>query len=63
METLKKQDLEKSEKAIKAADDAEKRSNEYHKYLEDLKKDGKPLPAGETLKKDAEAIPAPKTEN
>ena len=63
VETLKKQDLEKSEKAIKAADDAEKRSNEYHKYLEDLKKDGKPLPAGETLKKDAEAIPAPKTES
>ena len=33
VEQLKKQDLEKSEKAIKAADDAEKRSNEYHKYL------------------------------
>ena len=63
VEQLKKQDLEKSEKAIKAADDAEKRSNEYHKYLEDLKKDGKPLPAGETLKKDAEAIAAPKTGN
>ena len=63
VEQLKKQDLEKSEKAIKAADDADKRSNEYHKYLEDLKKDGKTLPAGETLKKDAEAIAAPKTGN
>jgi hypothetical protein len=56
MEQEKKQDLEKSEKTIKAADDAEKRSNEYRKYIEDLQKSGKPLPAGETLKKDAETI-------
>ena len=62
VEQLKKQDLEKSEKAIKAAADADRRSNEYHKYIEDLQKDGKPLPAGETLKKDAEAIAAPKVQ-
>jgi hypothetical protein len=59
VEQLKKRDLEKSEKAIKAADDAEKHPNEYRKYLEDLKKDGKPLPAGEMIKKDSEAISAP----
>ena len=59
VEQLKKRELEKSEKAIKAADDAEKHPNEYRKYLEDLKKDGKPLPAGEMIKKDSEAISAP----
>ena len=59
VEQLKKRDLEKSEKAIKAADEADKRPNEYQKFIEDHKKSGQPLPAGEILKKDAEAIAAP----
>ena len=63
VEQLKKQDLEKAEAEIKAANDAAERTNEYHKFIEDRQKSGKPLPPGETLKKDAEAIPAPKTEN
>ena len=56
VEQLKKQDLEKAEKEIKSANDAAERTNEYHKFIEDRQKSGKPLPAGETLKKDAEAI-------
>ena len=56
MEQLKRQDLEKAEKEIKAADEASERTNEYHKFIEDRQKSGKPLPAGETLKKDAEAM-------
>ena len=30
--------------------------NEYNKFIKDRQKEGKPLPAGETLKKDAEAL-------
>ncbi len=56
VEGLKKKDLEKAEKEIKAADDAAVRSNEYHKFIEDRQKEGKPLPVGETLKRDAEAL-------
>ena len=56
VEQLKKRDLEKAEKEIKSANDAAERTNEYHKFIEDRQKSGKPLPAGETLKKDAEAI-------
>ena len=56
VEGLKKKDLEKAEKEIKAADDAAVRSNEYHKFIEDLRKEGKPLPVGETLNRDAEAL-------
>ena len=56
VEQLKRQDLEKAEKEIKAADEASERTNEYHKFIEDRQKSGKPLPAGETLKKDAEAM-------
>ena len=56
VEQLKKQDLEKAEKEIKSANDAAERTNEYHKFIEDRQKKGKPLPAGDTLKKDAEAM-------
>ena len=62
VETLKKKDLEKAEKEIKAADDAAVRSNEYHRFIEDLRREGKPLPAGETLKRDAEALKKPETQ-
>ena len=56
VEQLKKRDLEKAEKEIKSANDAAERTNEYHKFIEDRQKSGKPLPAGDTLKKDAEAM-------
>ena len=56
VERLKRRDLEKAEKEIKSANDAAERTNEYHKFIENRRKEGKPLPAGETLKKDAEAI-------
>lgn len=56
VEQLKKRDLEKAEKEINSANDAAERTNEYHKFIEDLQKEGKPLPVGETLKRDAEAI-------
>ena len=56
VEVLKKKDLEKAEQEIKKANDDAERSNEYHKFIEDRQKAGKPLPAGETLKKDAEAL-------
>ena len=49
-------DIEKAEKEIKAADEAAERTNEYHKYIEDRQKEGKPLPAGETLNRDAGAL-------
>jgi hypothetical protein len=56
VEDLKRKDLEKAEKEIKAADEAAERTNEYHKFIEDRQKEGKPLPAGETLNRDAEAL-------
>ena len=56
VETLKKKDLEKAEKAVQEADAAAVRDNEYNKFLKDRQEKGKPLPAGETLKKDAEAL-------
>ena len=56
VEDLKRKDLEKAEKGIKAADDTAERTNEYHRFIEERRKSGKPLPAGETLRKDAEAI-------
>ena len=56
VETLKKQDLEKAEKEIKKADNAAVSDNEYNKFIKDRQKEGKPLPAGETLRKDAEAL-------
>ena len=56
VEDIKKKDLEKAEKEIKAADEAAERTNEYHKYIEDRQKEGKPLPAGETLNRDAGAL-------
>ena len=54
VETLKRQDMEKAEKEIKASEKLE--ANEYRNYIEKMQKEGKPLPAGETLRKDAEAI-------
>ena len=56
VEVLKKKDLEKAEKEIKAANDAAERTNEYHKFIENRQKEGRPLPAGETLKRDADAL-------
>ena len=56
VETLKKQDLDKAEAELKKADDAAVQDNEYNKFIRDRQKEGKPLPAGETLKKDAEAL-------
>ncbi len=56
VEELKKKDLETAEKEIKKSETVEK--NEYRKDLEKRVKDGKPLPAGETIKKDAAAIKA-----
>ena len=56
VEELKKKDMEKAEKAVKEADAASVRDNEYNKFIRDRQKEGKPLPAGETLKKDAEAL-------
>ena len=56
VEGLKKKDLEKAEQEIKKADDAAVQDNEYNLFLKDRQKEGKPLPAGETLKKDAEAL-------
>ena len=56
VEGIKKKDLAKAEQEIKAADEAAKRTNEYHKFIEDRQKEGKPLPAGETLNRDAEAL-------
>ena len=53
---LKKNDLEKAEQEIKKADDASVQDNEYNKFIKDRQKEGKPLPAGETLKRDAEAL-------
>ena len=53
---LKKKDLEKAEKEIKAANEAAALDNEYHKFIADRQKEGKPLPPGETLKRDAEAL-------
>ena len=56
VEELKKKDLEKAEQEIKKANDAAERTNEYHKFIEDHQKEGKPLPVGETLNRDAEAL-------
>ena len=56
VETLKKKDLEKAEAEIKKADDDAVSDNEYNKFIQDRKKEGKPLPAGETLRKDAEKL-------
>ena len=56
VETLKKKDLEKAEKAVQEADAAAARDNEYNKFLKEQQEKGTPLPAGETLKKDAEAL-------
>ena len=56
VEDLKKKDLAKAEKEIKAAEDEAVRSNEYHKFIENRQKEGKPLPVGETLNRDAEAL-------
>ena len=56
VEGIKKKDLAKAEQEIKAADEAAKRTNEYHKFIEDRQKEGKPLPVGETLNRDAEAL-------
>ena len=53
---MKKQDLDKAEAELKKADDAAVQDNEYNKFIRDRQKEGKPLPAGETLKKDAEAL-------
>ena len=58
VETLKRQDLEKAEKEIKKADDAAVSDNEYNKFIKDHQREGKPLPAGETLSRDAAAIAA-----
>ena len=56
VETLKKKDLEKAEKELKKADKESLSDNEYNKFIKDRQREGKPLPAGETLKKDAEAL-------
>ena len=56
VDELKKKDMEKAEKAVKEADAAAVRDNEYNKFIRDRQKEGKPLPPGETLKKDAEAL-------
>ena len=56
VEELKKKDMEKAEKAVKEADAAAVRDNEYNKFIKEQQEKGKPLPPGETLKKDAEAL-------
>ena len=56
VDDLKKKDLEKAEREIKKADDAAVSDNQYNTFIKDLQKDGKPLPAGETLNRDAAAI-------
>ena len=56
VEDLKRKDLEKAEKEIKKADDAAVSDNQYNTFIKDRQKEGKPLPAGETLNRDAEAI-------
>ena len=60
VEELKKPKIEKAEKAIKESEEAAKSENEYHKYLEKMQKEGKPLPPGETLNRDAKAMEAEK---
>ncbi len=56
VDDIKRKDLEKAEKEIKKADDAAVSDNEYNTFIKGRQKDGKPLPAGETLNRDAEAI-------
>jgi hypothetical protein len=56
VEELKKKDLEKAEKAVREADAAAVRDNEYNKFIRDRQEKGKTLPAGELLNKDAEAM-------
>ena len=56
VEELKKKDLERAEKAVRDADAAAVRDNEYNKFIRERQKEGKPLPAGEMLKKDAETL-------
>ena len=56
VEDLKKKDMVRAERAVKEADAAAVRDNEYNKFIRERQEEGKPLPAGETLKKDAEAL-------
>ena len=56
VDELKKNDMAKAEKAVKEADEAAVRDNEYNKFIKEQQEKGKPLPPGETLKKDAEAL-------
>ena len=56
VETLKKKDLDKVEKELKKADRESSSDNEYNRFIKDRQREGKPLPAGETLKKDAAAL-------
>ena len=56
VETLKKQDLDRAEAELKKADGAVMSDNEYNKFIKERQKEGKPLPAGDTLKRDAAAI-------
>ncbi len=56
VDALRKKDMEKADKAVRDADAAAMRDNEYNKFIKEQQEKGKPLPAGETLRKDAEAL-------
>lgn len=58
VDELKRKDVEKAEKEIRKADEAAASDNEYNKFIKDLKKDGKPIPAGSAVNRDAEALKA-----
>lgn len=56
VDELKRKDVEKAEKEIKKADEEAASDNEYNRFIKDLNKGGKPIPAGETVNRDAEAL-------
>ena len=56
VDDLKRKDMEKAEKAVRDADAAAARDNEYRRLLKEREEKGQPQPSGETLKRDAEAL-------
>lgn len=58
VDELKRKDVEKAEKEIRKADEEAASDNEYNRFIKDLKKDGKPIPAGAAVNRDAEALKA-----
>ena len=56
VETLKKPKVENAEKTLNENEKELQSENEYHKYIEKMQKEGKPLPAGETLNRDAKEM-------